>query len=85
MKQVVSVPSQLGPVLKSARRASGLSQAELAVRMDMSQSRISHMELNPGSMSIEQMLALSGLLGLEVVVQSRGGSAATGSARTPEW
>ncbi|MBU1359590.1 MAG: helix-turn-helix domain-containing protein [Gammaproteobacteria bacterium] len=71
MKQVLSVPSQLGPLLKAARKAAGLSQEKLAERVGISQSRMSHMELHPGSVSLEQLLALFAVLDLEVVVGSR--------------
>lgn len=71
MQQVLSLPMQLGPVLRSARRASGLSQAQLASRVRLSQSRMSHMELNPGSLSVEQLLGILGLLGMELVVQDK--------------
>ncbi|KWT65448.1 MULTISPECIES: helix-turn-helix domain-containing protein [unclassified Variovorax] len=71
MRQVLSSPSQLGPLLKSGRRAAGLPQTELAQRMGISQSRISHMELHPESVNLEQLLALFGLLGMELIVQSR--------------
>ena len=71
MRQLLATPSQLGPLLKSGRRAAGLSQAELANRMGISQSRISHMELHPESVSLEQLLALFGLLGMELMVQSK--------------
>jgi len=68
MRQVLSVPSQLGPLLKASRKAAGLSQAQLAARVGISQSRMSHMELNPGSMSLEQLLGLFSVLGLEIMV-----------------
>ena len=71
MRQVISVPSQLGPLLKAARKAAGLSQGKLAERVGISQSRMSHMELNPGSVSLEQLLAIFAVLNLEVVVGSR--------------
>lgn len=71
MRQLLFTPSQLGPLLKSGRRAANLSQAELASRMGISQSRISHMELHPETVNLEQLLALFGLLGLELIVQSR--------------
>ena len=71
MRQLLATPSQLGPILKSGRRAAGLSQAELANRMGISQSRISHMELHPESVGLEQLLALFGLLGMELMVQSK--------------
>jgi HTH-type transcriptional regulator/antitoxin HipB len=74
MRQVLSTSSQLGPILKSGRRAAGLSQTDLARRMGISQSRISHMELHPESVSLDQLLALFGLLGIELMVQSKSGA-----------
>lgn len=71
MQQVLSVPSQLGVLLKAARKASGISQVKLAERLGISQSRMSHMELNPGSVSLEQLLALFSVLGLEMLVGSK--------------
>jgi len=76
MRQVLSTPSQLGPLMKSGRRAAGLSQTELARRMGISQSRISHMELHPESVNLDQLLALFGLLGMELMVQSKSGAPA---------
>ncbi|MGO4330216.1 helix-turn-helix domain-containing protein [Cupriavidus sp. 2TAF22] len=86
MKQQLSTATQLGQVLQSARRAAGLSQTDLAARLAVSQSRISHMELNPGTISADQLLALVSVLGLELVVQDRGAPHAPGGA-TPavEW
>jgi len=71
MQQVLSVPSQLGVLLKAARKEAGISQVKLAERLGISQSRMSHMELNPGSVSLEQLLALFGVLGLEIMVGSK--------------
>ncbi|MHA7683487.1 helix-turn-helix domain-containing protein [Cupriavidus sp. PET2-C1] len=83
MKQLLTTPSQLGQVLQSARRAAKLSQTDLATRLDVSQSRISHMELNPGSISADQLLALISVLGLELVVQDK--RAAGAEASPVEW
>ncbi|MFM9926033.1 helix-turn-helix transcriptional regulator [Variovorax sp. H27-G14] len=71
MQQVLSVPSQLGVLLKAARKAAGISQVKLAERLGISQSRMSHMELNPGSVSLEQLLAIFGVLGMEMLVGSK--------------
>lgn len=71
MQQVLSVPSQLGVLLKAARKEAGISQVKLAERLGISQSRMSHMELNPGSVSLEQLLALFGVLGLEILVGTK--------------
>jgi len=85
MKQVLSVPSQLGPLLKAARRNAGMSQQELARRLGISQSRISHMELNPGSLSLDQLLAIFASLGLELVVGSRSADASAARMPPAEW
>jgi HTH-type transcriptional regulator/antitoxin HipB len=68
MHQLLALPSQLGLWIKSARRDAGLSQHALAERLGISQSRVSHMELNPGSVSVEQLLAIFSVVGLEILV-----------------
>ncbi|WP_454726255.1 MULTISPECIES: helix-turn-helix domain-containing protein [Cupriavidus] len=87
MKQALSTVTQLGQVLQSARRAAGLSQSDLAARLAVSQSRISHMELNPGTISAGQLLALASVLGLELVVRDRNAAddAADAAAPAVEW
>ena len=73
MKQILSLSKQLGPLIQSARKSAGLSQTELAQRLGISQSRISAMELDPGSISVEQLLALLAALKHEVLVQPKQG------------
>lgn len=89
MKQVLAAPSQLGPLLKAARKQARLSQEGLANRVGISQSRMSSMELHPGSINLEQLLALFGALGLEVIVGPRPGAAGASPMTTPagpsEW
>jgi len=74
MKQILSLSRQLGPLLQSARKSAGLSQTALAQRLGISQSRISAMELDPGSISVEQLLALLAALNHEVLVQPKQGA-----------
>ena len=74
MKQILSLSKQLGPILQSARKAAGLSQMELAQRLGISQSRMSAMELDPGSINVDQLLALLAALNHEVLVQPKSGS-----------
>jgi HTH-type transcriptional regulator/antitoxin HipB len=71
MKQIVVLPDQLGPLLQAARKAAGLSQTTLAARLGLSQSRLSAMERDPSTISVAQLLALLGALGLELAVQDR--------------
>ncbi|MDX6007776.1 MULTISPECIES: helix-turn-helix transcriptional regulator [Cupriavidus] len=71
MKQVLSTPSQLGEILRSARRAKRLTQGQAATRLGLSQSRLSALEIEPKAISSEQLLALVSLYGLELVLQSK--------------
>lgn len=72
MKQILSVSDQAGPLLQAARKSAGLSQTALAQRLGISQSRVSAMELDPGSISLAQLLAMCAALNLEMLVQTRG-------------
>jgi HTH-type transcriptional regulator/antitoxin HipB len=75
---------QLGHVLQSARKARKLSQAAVGARLDLSQKRISAMELDPSGISVEQLLKLCAVLGLELSIGRKG--AATAAADTAvEW
>lgn len=85
MKQILSISKQMGPLLQAARKSAGLSQTELAQRLDISQSRISAMELDPGSISLDQLLMLLSALNLEVMVQTKTGVGDKLDASTPDW
>lgn len=63
--------AQLGAMLQAARKAQGLTQSALAARIGLSQSRVSHLELNAQALSVEQLLAWCAALGLELVVGAR--------------
>ena len=85
MKQILSLSKQLGPILQSARKSAGLSQTELAQRLGISQSRVSAMELDPGSINVDQLLALLAALDHEVLVQPKNGTLEHPGAATPDW
>jgi HTH-type transcriptional regulator/antitoxin HipB len=76
-RHVLITAVQLGSILQAARKARGLTQSALASRIDLSQSRVSHLELNAQELSVEQMLAWCAALGLELTVGSRGGHASS--------
>ncbi|CAG2134242.1 hypothetical protein LMG31506_01348 [Cupriavidus yeoncheonensis] len=82
MMQVLSTPSQLGQILRSARRAKKLTQGQAATRLGLSQSRLSALEIEPKAISAEQLLALVSLYGLEVIIQSKGPAPAS---EETEW
>jgi HTH-type transcriptional regulator/antitoxin HipB len=78
MNQLLSVPSQVGLVLRGVRKSAKLSQKQLAAKLGLSQNRMSELETDPGSMRVDQLLAVLSALGLELQVQTRGGSPAAG-------
>ncbi|ALS61916.1 helix-turn-helix domain-containing protein [Pandoraea norimbergensis] len=82
MNRLVTSPTQLGEILRSARRAAGLTQSEAAARLGLSQSRLSALELDPKIISVEQLLALMGLYRLDLVVESRDVASVTSNT---EW
>lgn len=75
---------QLGQLLLSARKQQGLSQAELAARLGLSQARISQLEQQPETITALQLLQLTSVLGLELLVQSRDSTQDAGSTEA-EW
>jgi HTH-type transcriptional regulator/antitoxin HipB len=85
MKQILSVPDQLSPLLQAARKSAGLSQTVLAKRLGISQSRMSAMELDPASINLDQLLALVAALNLELLVQTKAASSSDKASAKPEW
>lgn len=71
-------------MLQAARKAQGLTQSALANRIGLSQSRVSHLELNAHELSVEQLLAWCAALGLELAVGTWD-SAAVSTAPTTDW
>lgn len=71
MKQILSISNQLEPLLQAARKSAGLSQTELARRLDLSQSRMSAMELDPASIRLDQLLSICAILQFELVLQTK--------------
>ncbi len=69
--QALMTASQLGQLLLSARKARKISQAALASRLRLSQSRVSHLEQHANELSVAQLMAWCSALGLEVAIGAR--------------
>ena len=69
MDYPVQLSSQLQQLLKSLRKSRQLTQAELARRLGVVQSRIADIERDPGAVSVEQLLQVLTMLGAQVVVR----------------
>jgi len=79
--QVIQAPSQLGVLLRGARRKRGMSQQELALKAGgTSQNRLSELELQPGRFTVERLLLILAALDLELVVRPR-----ETSTKPAEW
>jgi HTH-type transcriptional regulator/antitoxin HipB len=69
MDYPVQLVSQLKQLLKSLRKSRQLTQAELARRLGVVQSRVADIERDPGAVSVEQLLQVLAMLGAQVVVR----------------
>ena len=58
MDYLISIAEQLAPQLRSLRKARGLSQSDLAVRLGVSQSRVAAIERNPAAVSVGQLIEI---------------------------
>lgn len=85
MQQPIATPQQMSEILAAGRRQAGLTQVEAAERIGVSQSRISALETDPGAMTLDQLLALFGAYGLQLLVRDKGGAGAAPGVSTVEW
>jgi HTH-type transcriptional regulator/antitoxin HipB len=92
--QPLLTATQLGQLLRAARKQRGLTQAEVGARLGLSQNRVSHLEGHADELSVKQLLTWCAVVGLELSVAQRlaipseaVGPEAQGSAATtpPEW
>jgi HTH-type transcriptional regulator/antitoxin HipB len=69
MDYLISIAEQLAPQLRSLRKARGLSQSDLAVRLGVSQSRVAAIERNPAAVSVGQLIEILNNLGVDLVLR----------------
>ena len=84
MPHPLLTPMQLGRLLQTARKARKLSQADVGARLDLSQKRVSAMELDPATITVDQLLKMCAVLGLELAVGPKGATRSDASAKA-EW
>mgnify|MGYP001159352986 CR=1 FL=1 len=83
--QSLVTASQLGVVLRGARKSHKLTQAQLAERLGLSQRRGSELEREPGTLSVDQLLAMCAQLGLQLSVQPRDKTSPVTAPPTGDW
>ena len=77
----ITTATQIGAILAARRKQLGLSQAQVASRIGLSQNRLSVLEKNSATLTARQMLALLNLLELDLSVDER---SSAGKSRA-EW
>ncbi|HEU4779685.1 MAG TPA: helix-turn-helix domain-containing protein [Steroidobacteraceae bacterium] len=68
---LINTPKQIGANLSSRRKHLKLSQTDVASRLGLSQNRLSELESRPETLTVEQLLALLNVLGLEMSLHER--------------
>jgi HTH-type transcriptional regulator/antitoxin HipB len=71
MRQVITHSAQLGRIFASRRKASRQSQQALAAKLAISQNRLSEIENSPGTLTLDRLLELANILGLELAIQDK--------------
>jgi len=71
----IRILSQLRPILQGFRKSHGLTQAELAARLGVSQQSYARLEANPGRASMARILTVLQALEVDLVLSPRGATA----------
>lgn len=82
MDHLLQLPDQLAMHLKSLRKAAGVSQAQLAQRLGVSQSRVAAIERDPAAISVRQLMEILQLLDADLLMRPRADAVAS-SAPAP--
>lgn len=77
LRQTLTTTRQVAEILRGRRKARRAAQHELATKLGISQSRLSVLEADPAGLTLDRLLLLAKLLGLELVLQDRSGPPAT--------
>jgi HTH-type transcriptional regulator/antitoxin HipB len=68
---LVQSPSQLSVHLKSLRKSRGLTQAQMADRLQITQERYSQIERSPEVVATERLLGIFAVLGVDMLLRLR--------------
>lgn len=67
----ITTTTQVGAILSARRKHLELTQEQVASRLGLSQNRLSVLEARPETLTIEQLVALLNVLGLEMHIVER--------------
>jgi HTH-type transcriptional regulator/antitoxin HipB len=67
----ITTTTQIGAILSARRKHLDLTQEQVASRLGLSQNRLSVLESRPETLTVEQLVALLAVLGLEMRIDER--------------
>jgi len=71
MRLIITNPNQVGQIIRARRKARRVSQQQLAAKLDLSQNRLSEIESGVAPLSLERLITLASVLGLQLVLQDK--------------
>ena len=66
MSYVINTPAQLKPILVGFRKSRGMSQKDMAEKLNVSQQAYQALESNPQSVTIERLMKVLNILGVKL-------------------
>lgn len=85
MNYVILKPAQLAAHLRSLRKAHHMTQAQLAAKLGVNQTRIGKIERNPGQVRVEQLMRVLSLLNAKLVISAPQTAEESRSAASNGW
>jgi HTH-type transcriptional regulator/antitoxin HipB len=83
----IQTADQLQPILAAFRKTAGLTQADMAMRLGVTQQTYSAAERNAANMSVAKLMAVLNALDVELVLQPKSAKAtpAPSGKPTAQW
>jgi len=85
MEYKIAIAQQLPGLLKSMRKASGMTQKELGEKIGVSQRRVAAIEANPEKARFERILQILAELDADLVIRERSSSAKNSPPNEESW
>ena len=82
---MIRTTEQLPQLLKAFRKNAGLTQADVAIRLGVTQQTVSALERNAEAVSAARLMKLLNILGVEWVLQNRSEPTVPASGETSDW
>ena len=71
MRAIITNAAQVAEILRGRRKARRIPQQQLAGKLGVSQSRLSAIEAGITGLTVDRLIALANMLGLQLVLQDK--------------